>query len=142
MATAGPFHPSKTARIVYRRRSSGRLKAVQKAQELQPDLILLDIGLPNLNGLEAAKAIRQIAPKARIIFLTQNSDIEIMQAALSTGARGYVLKTDAVSELLPAVEAVLANKEFVSSGLKGYAVGQPKTLSLRPQAKPKLRFLL
>ena len=53
------------------------LKAVQKAQELQPDLILLDIGLPNLNGLEAAKAIRQVAPKARIVFLTQNNDIDI-----------------------------------------------------------------
>ena len=99
-------------------------KAVQKAQELQPDLILLDIGLPNLNGLEAAKAIRQIAPKARIIFLTQNSDIDIMQAASNTGAQGYVLKADAGSQLLPAVKAVLANEEFVSSGLKGYAVGQ------------------
>ena len=100
------------------------LKAVQKAQELQPDLILLDIGLPNLNGLEAAKAIRQVAPKARIVFLTQNNDIDIQQAALNTGAQGYVLKTDALSELLPAVAKVLANQEFVSSGLKGYAVGQ------------------
>ena len=103
------------------------LIAVQKAHELQPDLILLDIGLPNLNGLEAAKAIRQVAPKARILFLTQNSDIEIMRAALNTGAQGYVLKVDAGSDLLPAVEAVLGRKEFVSSGLKGYAVGQAES---------------
>ena len=103
------------------------LIAVQKAHELQPDLILLDIGLPNLNGLEAAKAIRQVAPKARILFLTQNSDIEIMRAALNTGAQGYVLKVDAGSDLLPAVEAVLDRKEFVSSGLKGYAVGQAES---------------
>ena len=104
------------------------LKAVQKAQELQPDLILLDIGLPNLNGLEAAKAIRQIAPKARIIFLTQNSDKEIVQAALSTGAQGYVLKTDAVSELLPAVEAVLAARSLSVVALKGMPLAKPKTL--------------
>ena len=97
------------------------------AHELQPDLILLDIGLPNLNGLEAAKAIRQVAPEARIVFLTQNNDIDIQQAALNTGAQGYVLKTDALSELLPAVAKVLANQEFVSSGLKGYAVGQAES---------------
>ena len=70
------------------------LEAVQKAQELKPDLILLDIGLPNLNGLEAAKQIRQAAPDAQIIFLTQNSDRDVVRAALSTGAQGYVLKTD------------------------------------------------
>ena len=94
------------------------LDAVQKAQELKPDLILLDVGLPNLNGVEAAKRIRQVAPGAAIIFLTQNSDKDVVRAALSTGARGYVLKTDAESELLTAVAGVLGGDTFVSSGIK------------------------
>ena len=95
------------------------LEAVQKAQELQPDLILLDIGLPSLNGVEAANRIRQVTPDAGIIFLTQNSDRDVVRAALSTGARGYVLKTDAGNELLTAVAGVLGGDDFVSSGIEG-----------------------
>ena len=94
------------------------LEAVQKAKELKPDLILLDIGLPNLHGVEAASRMRQVAPDASIIFLTQNSDKDVVQAALSTGAQGYVLKTDAGSELFTAIGAVLAGDEFVSSGIE------------------------
>ena len=94
------------------------LEAVQKAQELQPDLILLDIGLPNLDGLEAANRIRQVAPGAAIIFLTQNSDKDIVRAAFSTGAQGYVLKMDAGSELLAAMAGVLGGDDFVSSGIQ------------------------
>lgn len=93
------------------------LEAVQKAKDLKPDLILLDIALPNLNGIEAASRIRQVAPGARIIFLTQNSDKDVVRAALSTGAQGYILKTDAGSELLPAVAGVLGGDDFVSSGI-------------------------
>ena len=100
------------------------LEAVQKAQELQPDLILLDIGLPNLDGLEAAKRIRQVDPGAKILFLTQNGDKKIVQAALRTGAHGYVLKTDAGSELLPAVAGVLGGDDFVSSGIEGWGSGE------------------
>ena len=98
------------------------LGAVQKAQELKPDLILLDIGLPNLDGLAAAKRIRQVAPAAPIIFLTANSDKGMVRAALSTGAAGYVLKTDAARELLTAVAGVLGGDDFVSSGM-GIKVG-------------------
>jgi DNA-binding NarL/FixJ family response regulator len=86
------------------------LEAVQEAKELKPDLILLDIGLPNLDGLEAASRIRQVAPDAAIIFVTQNSDEEMVQAALTSGAQGYVLKAKASSELLPAIEQALRNK--------------------------------
>ena len=94
------------------------LEAVQKAQELKPDLILLDIGLPTLNGLEAADRIRQVAPDARIIFLTQNNDRDVVRAALRAGARGYVLKADAGNELFSAVEGVLGGDDFVSRGIK------------------------
>jgi DNA-binding NarL/FixJ family response regulator len=93
--------------------------AVQKAQELKPDLILLDIGLPKLDGLEAARRIRQVIPGAGIMFLTQNNDKDILNAALNTGAQAYVLKTDVGGELLPAVRATLRGETFVSSGIKG-----------------------
>jgi DNA-binding NarL/FixJ family response regulator len=94
------------------------LEAVQKAQELQPDVILLDIGLPHLNGIEAACRIGQVAPRARIVFLTQNADCEIARLALNNGAQGYVLKADAGHELLPAIEAVFRGEKFVSSRVK------------------------
>ena len=94
---------------------SDGLEAVQQAVELQPDLILLDIGLPSLNGIEAARQIRKLIPESKIIFLTQESSADVVQEALSLGARGYVVKTMAESELLTAVEAVLLGKTFVSS---------------------------
>ena len=99
--------------------SDGR-EAIQKAEELNPDLILLDVGLPNLNGIEAARVIRQRSPNSRIIFLSQNNDLDVVQAALSTGAWGYVRKIDAGRELLPAMDAVLGGKRFVGSCFKGY----------------------
>jgi DNA-binding NarL/FixJ family response regulator len=94
-------------------------EAIQKA-EFKPDLIVLDIGLPKLNGIEAARQIRQLSPSSTIVFLSQNNDHDIVQAGLSAGALGYVLKTDAQSELLPAVDAVLRGKQFVSRSLKGF----------------------
>jgi DNA-binding NarL/FixJ family response regulator len=95
-------------------------EAVQKAEDLKPDLIVLDVGLPNLNGIEAARKIRQLSPSSKIIFLSQNSDLDVVWAALGTGALGYVRKTDARRELLPAMDAVLRGKQFVSSSLKDY----------------------
>lgn len=92
-------------------------EAIQKAQELQPELVLLDIGLPKLNGIAAAGRIRQLAPTAKIIFLSQNTDVEIVQAALSDGASGYVVKQDAGRELVPAIKAALCGGKFVSSQL-------------------------
>jgi DNA-binding NarL/FixJ family response regulator len=95
-------------------------EAIQKAEELKPDLILLDIGLPKLNGIEAARRIRELSPSSKIIFLSQNNDHDIVRAALSTGALGYVWKTDAQSELLTAMSAVLRGKQYISSSLKGH----------------------
>ena len=95
--------------------ASDGLEAVQKAVELQPDLILLDIGLPRLNGIEAARQIRELVPESKIIFLTQESSAYAVREALSLGARGYVIKIMAASELFTAVEAVLSGETFVSS---------------------------
>ena len=98
--------------------ASDGLEAVQKAEELQPDLILLDIGLPKLNGIEAAKRIRQLAPRTKILFLSQESSSEIVQEALRSGALGYVHKLRAHADLIPAIEAVLKNDQFVSPDLE------------------------
>ena len=95
-------------------------EALQMAEELKPDLILLDIGLPKLNGSEAARRIRRFSPSSKIVFVSMNNGLDIVRAALSTGALGYVLKTDVRVELVPAVDAILRGKQYVSSGLEGY----------------------
>jgi DNA-binding NarL/FixJ family response regulator len=96
---------------------SDGLEAVQQAQTLQPDLILLDIGLPTLNGIEAARRIRKVSPGSKILFVSENRSVDIAEEALSTGAGGYVVKSDAASQLLPAVKALLEGKRFVSASL-------------------------
>ena len=98
--------------------ASDGLEAVHKATELHPDLIVLDLGLPTLNGIEAARQIRKLTPGSKILFVTQESSADVVQIAMSSGARGYVLKARAVIDLLPAVEAVLEGRQFVSSGLQ------------------------
>jgi DNA-binding NarL/FixJ family response regulator len=95
--------------------ASDGLEAVQKAVELKPDLILMDIGLPSLNGIEAARQIRKLVPESKIIFLSQESSAEVVQEAMGVGAAGYVIKVMAGRELLTAVGAVLTGKKFVSS---------------------------
>jgi DNA-binding NarL/FixJ family response regulator len=99
---------------------SDGLEAVRKAEELQPDLILLDISLPRLNGIEAARQIRNVAAKSKILFLSQESSVDVAQEALSSGAWGYIIKAHAGSELLAAVEAVTQGKPFLSAGLGSY----------------------
>ena len=98
--------------------ASDGLEAVQKAVEQQPDLIVLDIGLPSLNGIEAARRIRKLSPESTILFLSQESSAEVVQEALSLGALGFVIKAQAATDLGVAVEAVLRNGQFVSSTLK------------------------
>jgi PAS domain S-box-containing protein len=101
---------------------SDGLEAVQKAKELQPDLILLDIGLPRLNGIEVAGQISNLVPHSKILFLSQTTSTDVVQKALSTGASGYAVKTDVESELLTAVNAVLRGDRFVSSRLVGHGL--------------------
>jgi DNA-binding NarL/FixJ family response regulator len=93
---------------------SDGLEAVQKAEELRPDLILLDIGLPKLNGIEAARRIRRLSPDSKIIFLSQETSHEIVQEALSTGASDYVYKARAQSDLIPAIDAALRVLTFLA----------------------------
>jgi DNA-binding NarL/FixJ family response regulator len=100
--------------------ASDGLEALQMAVELRPDLILLDIGLQSLNGIKVARQMRSLVPESIIIFLTQESSADLVQEALSLGARGYVTKTTAEADLFAAVEAVLSGKTFVSN-LQGTA---------------------
>jgi two-component system response regulator NreC len=93
---------------------SDGLEAVREAVELKPDLIIMDIGLPSLNGIEAARQIRKLAPESKIIFLSGEYSADVVQEALSLGAWGYVIKTSAGTDLLAAVDAVMLGKRFVS----------------------------
>jgi DNA-binding NarL/FixJ family response regulator len=105
----------KNLQVVYE--VSNGMEAVQKAEELKPDLILLDIGLPVLNGFRAAREIRRVAPEAKIIFVSQESSADVVQEALGLGAKAYVAKARIGTDLLVAVEEVLEGRQFVSSGL-------------------------
>jgi DNA-binding NarL/FixJ family response regulator len=96
------------------------LEAVQRAKELQPDLIVLDIGLPSLSGIEVARRIRKLSPQSRIVFVSQESSADVVQEALGLGALGYIAKTNARIELLAAVEAVFQGRRFVGAGLAGH----------------------
>lgn len=83
------------------------LEAVHKATELRPDIVLLDIAMPVLNGIEAAQKIREASPHSRIIFVTMDGDADVKAAALATGAQAYLSKARAASELLPTIAATL-----------------------------------
>jgi DNA-binding NarL/FixJ family response regulator len=96
--------------------ASDGVEGVQRAQQLKPDLILLDIGLPGLNGIEVARRICKVSPDSKILFLTQEPSADVVQAALNLGAHGYLLKSDA-SWLLFAIDAVLRGERFVSRDL-------------------------
>lgn len=107
---------------------SDGLEAVLRAEELQPDLILLDIGLPEINGIEAARRIRRVAPKSKILFLTQEAHADVAGIALSEGGQGYLVKSDADTELFAAVEAVMQGKKFVSRSLADRSTTSPDKL--------------
>jgi DNA-binding NarL/FixJ family response regulator len=100
---------------------SDGLEAVYKAEELRPDLILLDIGIPTLNGIEAARRIRDRSPNSKILFLSEENSPEVAEAALEAGGAGYVVKSDAGRELLPAVKALSKGRRYVGARLAGQA---------------------
>jgi DNA-binding NarL/FixJ family response regulator len=98
--------------------ASDGLEAIKKAKELLPDLILLDVGLPKLDGIEAARRIRGLLPAARVIFVSQESSEEVVREALGTGAQGYVAKIDAWRDVVVAIKAALQGETFVSYRLR------------------------
>ena len=102
-------------------------QAVLKAKELQPDLVLLDISLPGMSGIEAAARIRSSSPNSHIIFLSQHDSLQVVESAMRMGGHGYVAKTDAGSELLNAIRTVSAGQEFVSQRIvsQGWKMDRP-----------------
>jgi DNA-binding NarL/FixJ family response regulator len=97
-------------------------QVVAEAKITQPDVVLLDISMPNLNGIEAARQIHQALPQAKIVFVTVHTDLSYVVAAVRAGANGYVLKGSAVSELREAISAVLQGKRYVTPLLEGPAL--------------------
>jgi DNA-binding NarL/FixJ family response regulator len=108
-------------------------EAVQKSQQLQPDLVLLDIGLPTINGIEAARQIRQQSPHSRILFCSENLSPDVAEAALRAGGGGYLVKSDAGTDLLSALTSVIGGKRFVSRRLAGHAFAEISDSGLRDQ---------
>ena len=98
--------------------ASDGLDAIERAEELKPDLILMDIGLPGVNGIEAWRRIQKVSPHSKILFVSLESSADVVQEALQLGAQGYILKANAARELVPAVDAVLQGKQYLSRRLK------------------------
>jgi CheY-like chemotaxis protein len=105
---------------------SDGLEAVRQAQQLQPDLILLDIGLPSLNGIEAARRIREVSPTSKILVVSDNRSPDIAREAFRAGASGYVVKSESGRELLPAMKTVLQGKQFITASLMGQDSSTPE----------------
>ena len=99
--------------------ASDGIEAVQKSWQLQPDVVLLDIGLTGLNGIAAAQQIRDVAPQSKIIFVTQETSADIMKEAIGLGAMGYVVKAKVESDLLKAIDLVLRGTQFIGTGSTG-----------------------
>ena len=100
--------------------ASDGLEAIELAQALQPHLIVLDIGIPKLNGIEAARRIRELAPQSPILSVSPESSVDVVQVAFSVGASGYVVKMEAGRELMAAVSAVLRGERFVGRRFAGH----------------------
>jgi DNA-binding NarL/FixJ family response regulator len=99
--------------------ASDGLEAVQKAKSLRPDLVLLDIALPTLNGIQVARRLRDLVPRPKTLFLSVESSEDVVREAFNVGGVGYVHKLHIASELMPAIDTVLGGKQFIGSSLKG-----------------------
>jgi DNA-binding NarL/FixJ family response regulator len=129
--------------------SDGR-EAVEKVEKLRPDIVLLDIGMPNLNGLEAARQILQKNPQQKIIILTITDAEQVVREVLNAGARGFVLKSDAARDLVSAVESLQHDRNFFTARvaemvlngyLKGGGPGEPVRDTLTPREREIVQLL-
>jgi DNA-binding NarL/FixJ family response regulator len=126
-------------------------EAVEKAQQLKPDVVILDIGMPSLNGLEATRQILKTNPQARILILTLHDSDQVVREVLNAGARGFLLKSDAARDLVAAVEALRRDKTYFTSKvatmvlegyLKGGTPGTPVTTTGRNRLTPREREIV
>jgi DNA-binding NarL/FixJ family response regulator len=124
--------------------ANGR-EAVEKARELTPDVAVLDIGMPLLNGVEATRQIRKLSPKTEILILTMHDSDLLVQEVLAAGALGYILKDDADRNLIAAVDALRRHKPFLSSRVSEAALsagGQDGDRTSRSRLSPRQREIL
>lgn len=119
---------------------------VKAAAKLKPDVIILDIAMPLLNGLEAARRLKQIIPLVKLIVLTMNEDPDVASEAMAVGASGYLLKTSAASELLQAIRSVLKGNQYVTpqiaKGLEQSFIRDPWQKKREKQVTPRQREVL
>ncbi len=129
--------------------ATGR-EAVEKAKKLKPDLVVLDITMPELDGLEATRQILEAVPRTKVLILTMHESEQVMSEVLEAGALGYVLKSDAADNLVPAVKALLHGKPFFTSSvskmmLKGYlkqSTGSLEDSSSEKHLSPRERLIV
>jgi len=125
--------------VVCAEAATGR-EAVAKAQEQRPDIVVMDIVMPGLNGLEATRKIRKMLPKTQVVILSLHYSDQLVQEVLDAGARSYLLKTDASRDLIIAIEALAAHRTFFTSVAAQVLVD--RVCNPRPQATPLLRTML
>ena len=128
-------------------------EAVDKTQQLKPDIVILDIGMPNLNGLTATREILQAQPKQKILILTITDEEQVIREILEAGARGFVLKSDAARDLVAAIEALQAGTTFFTSRVgemvlraylnqkQGHAEDEPNPFSLSSRERQIVQLL-
>jgi DNA-binding NarL/FixJ family response regulator len=139
---------SKTGWQVCAEAANGR-EAVEKARELEPDVAVLDIGMPLLNGVEATRQIRKLSPKTEILILTMHDSDLLVQEVLAAGALGYILKDDADRNLIAAVDSLRRHKPFLSSRVSKAALSadgaqdseRPPRSRLTPRQREILQLL-
>ena len=90
------------------------IEAVEKADRLKPDVVVLDVSMPRMDGLEACRRIRKSVPRSEVLIVTQHDSPQMMREALGAGARGYIVKCDAARDLLAALEAVSQHRPFIA----------------------------
>ena len=112
------------------------VEALERTARLRPELILLDIGLPKLNGIDAARQIRKASPESKIIFLSQETSIEIIEEALGTGAKGYIVKSAVSEELMSALNLVIQGGCFVGGGCGVLRPGKSRTKKGSARCRP------
>lgn len=120
--------------------ASTGLEAVRRAHQLQPDLILMDIGLPTLNGIEATREIRTLSPMSKILFVSQTTSSDIVEEAIRAGGAGFVAKSDVARELVEAVRAVLDGKRFVSGSLSSLVLADVEDSHVTKQNRGEEAF--
>jgi len=120
--------------IVCGEATNGR-EAVEQAGRLAPDVVILDIAMPELNGLEAARRIHKAAPRTEVLILTMHRSEELVRQVLAAGARGYLLKSDAGRDLLAAVDAVAGHRPFFTPRVASSPAASAKSFSSWPRER-------